>query len=121
MEDYFERLSSGKSRLRPLPAAMGTLLRDESSYRVYDAGLNRAVELAQVLAGLQGGLSVPSPDRAYASGPRWRRSRAIACPELQVSPRRHPPTACRAPGRRPAAKAPAPSPSAGNPAPPKKP
>jgi len=25
---------------------MGSLLRDQSSYRVYDAGLNRAVELA---------------------------------------------------------------------------
>jgi PPIC-type PPIASE domain len=47
VEDYFERLGSGKSRLRPLPAAMGSLLRDQSSYRVYDAGLNRAVELAQ--------------------------------------------------------------------------
>jgi hypothetical protein len=47
VDEYFERLASGKSRLRPLPAAMGSLLRDQSSYRVYDAGLNRAVELAQ--------------------------------------------------------------------------
>jgi peptidyl-prolyl cis-trans isomerase D len=47
VEQYFDRLVSGKSRLRPLPSALATLLRDRSSYRVYDAGLNRAIELAQ--------------------------------------------------------------------------
>jgi peptidyl-prolyl cis-trans isomerase D len=48
VEQYFDRLVSGKSRLRPLPSALAMLLRDRSSYRIYDAGLNRAVELAQV-------------------------------------------------------------------------
>ena len=47
VEQYFDRLVSGKSRLRPLPSAMAMLLRDRYSYRIYDAGLNRAVELAQ--------------------------------------------------------------------------
>jgi PPIC-type PPIASE domain len=47
VDQYFERLVSGKSRLRPLPAAMASLLRDHSSYKVNEAGLNRAVELAQ--------------------------------------------------------------------------
>jgi len=47
VDQYFDRLLAGKSRLRPLPSALGALLRDQSSYRVYDAGLNRAVELAQ--------------------------------------------------------------------------
>jgi hypothetical protein len=47
VEQYFDRLVSGKSRLRPLPPGLGTLLRDRSKYRIYDAGLNRAVELAQ--------------------------------------------------------------------------
>jgi len=47
VDQYFERLTSGKSRLRPLPSALATLLRDQSTYRIYDAGLNRAVELAQ--------------------------------------------------------------------------
>jgi hypothetical protein len=47
VEQYFDRLLTGKSRLRPLPSALATLLRDQSSYRVYEAGLNRAVELAQ--------------------------------------------------------------------------
>jgi hypothetical protein len=47
VEQYFDRLVSGKSRLRPLPSALATLLRDRSEYRVYDAGLNRGVELAE--------------------------------------------------------------------------
>jgi hypothetical protein len=47
VEQYFDRLVSGKSRLRPLPSGLGTLLRDRSRYRIYDAGLNRAVELAE--------------------------------------------------------------------------
>ena len=44
---YFDRLLSGKSRLRPLPSALATLLRERSGYRIYEAGLNRAVELAE--------------------------------------------------------------------------
>jgi hypothetical protein len=47
VDQYFDRLVSGKSRLRPLPSALATLLRESAKYRVYDAGLNRAVELAQ--------------------------------------------------------------------------
>jgi hypothetical protein len=47
VEQYFERLISGKSRLRTLPSALATLLRQRSSYRIYDAGLSRAVELAE--------------------------------------------------------------------------
>jgi PPIC-type PPIASE domain len=47
VDQYFERLVSGKSRLRPLPAAMASLLRDRSSYKLYNTGINRAVELAE--------------------------------------------------------------------------
>ena len=47
VDQYFDRLVSGKSRLRPLPSALATLLRDQGQYRIYEAGLNRAVELAE--------------------------------------------------------------------------
>jgi peptidyl-prolyl cis-trans isomerase D len=47
VDQYFERLVSGKSRLRPLPSALATILREKASYKIYDAGLNRSVELAQ--------------------------------------------------------------------------
>jgi hypothetical protein len=47
VDQYFDRLLTGKSRLRPLPATLATLLRDRSSYKIYEAGLNRSVEIAQ--------------------------------------------------------------------------
>jgi PPIC-type PPIASE domain len=47
LQEYFDRLVGGKARLRPLPSALSTLLRDRSSYRIHDAGINRAIELAQ--------------------------------------------------------------------------
>lgn len=47
VDQYFDRLLSGKSRLRPLPSALSTVLRDRSDYRIYDGGLNRAIELAE--------------------------------------------------------------------------
>ncbi len=47
VEQYFDRLVEGKSRLRPLPSALATVLRDRFSYRVNDAGINLAIELAE--------------------------------------------------------------------------
>jgi PPIC-type PPIASE domain len=47
VDQYFDGLISGKSRLRPLPSSLATLLRDQSEYRIYDGGINRSVELAQ--------------------------------------------------------------------------
>jgi hypothetical protein len=47
VDQYFDHLVSGKSRLRPLPSALATLLRERGQYRIYEAGLNRAVELAE--------------------------------------------------------------------------
>jgi hypothetical protein len=47
VDQYFDRLLTGKSRLRPLPSALATVLRERSQYRIYDAGMNRAVELAE--------------------------------------------------------------------------
>jgi hypothetical protein len=51
VDQYFDRLVSGKSRLRPLPAAMAALLRDRGTYEIHEAGINRAVELAQAEKG----------------------------------------------------------------------
>lgn len=49
VEKYFDGLVSGKARLRPLPSALAGLLRDRMPYRIHDAGVNRAVELAKEL------------------------------------------------------------------------
>jgi hypothetical protein len=50
VEEYFDRLIGGKTRLRPIPSALATLLRERSGYEINDAGVNRAVELAQASA-----------------------------------------------------------------------
>jgi hypothetical protein len=47
LDEYFDRLIAGKIRLRPIPSALATLLRERSTYRLYEAGLNGAVQLAQ--------------------------------------------------------------------------
>jgi hypothetical protein len=47
VDQYFERLGSGRSRLRPLPSALAAVLREKSTHRVQEAGINRAVELAR--------------------------------------------------------------------------
>ncbi|HEX7336828.1 MAG TPA: peptidylprolyl isomerase [Gemmatimonadales bacterium] len=47
VEQYFDRLMEGKTRLRPLPSALAMVLRERFNYRVNDAGINRAIELAE--------------------------------------------------------------------------
>jgi hypothetical protein len=47
VEQYFDRLIAGKTRLRPIPSTLATLLRERSSYRINNTGLNQAIELAQ--------------------------------------------------------------------------
>ena len=61
LDQYFDRLIAGKTRLRPIPSALATVLRERSSYRIHDAGLNRAVEIAQA--------ATRKADSANASGP----------------------------------------------------
>jgi hypothetical protein len=74
VEQYFDRLVSGKARLRPLPSALATVLRDRSEYRIYDAGLNRAVELAEAMrseadsAKAKAGPMKPAPGPAPVPG-----------------------------------------------------
>jgi hypothetical protein len=46
VEKYFDDLIAGKTRLRPLPSALATLLRERLPYTIHDAGVNRAIELA---------------------------------------------------------------------------
>ena len=46
LEEYFDKLVSGKTRLRQIPSALATVLRDRSSYKIHDAGINQAVEIA---------------------------------------------------------------------------
>ncbi len=47
VDKYFDRLVAGKTRLRPIPSALATLLRERGSYRVNNAGIGQAIELAE--------------------------------------------------------------------------
>jgi parvulin-like peptidyl-prolyl isomerase len=67
VEKYFDQLIEGKTRLRPLPSALATLLRERLPYSIHDAGVNRAVELATEMkakadsAAPKGGQMQPAP------------------------------------------------------------
>jgi hypothetical protein len=43
---YFDQLVSGQIRLRPMPGALGTLLREQGRYRINDPGVTHGLELA---------------------------------------------------------------------------
>jgi len=96
LEEYFDRLVGGKTRLRPLPSALATLLRERSTYKVHDGGINRAIELAQAesvkadsarqgtgpMQPAPGGPPVPGlgPDTNRAKAPAPKRAPAPRAP-----------------------------------------
>ena len=98
VERYFDQLIDGKTRLRPLPSALATLLRDRLPYAVHDAGVNRAVELAMeqkdkaAAAGTEGS-DAACARRAAGAGPAPRRPVPRPDPAHRRRARRH-----RAPG-----------------------
>jgi hypothetical protein len=47
LDTYFNDLVTGKTRVRPIPATLSAWLRRNGSYRINEAGLIRAVEIAQ--------------------------------------------------------------------------
>lgn len=75
VEQYFDRLIGGKTRLRPLPSALGTLLRERSGFKIYDAGIARATDIgleakakADSVAGPPPGAMRPAPGPAPVPG-----------------------------------------------------
>ena len=82
VERYFDQLIEGRRRLRPLPSALATLLRQRLPYKLYDAGLTRTVTIATDLkaksdsaapaGGMQrapGGPPIPGAGPPGAAGP----------------------------------------------------
>jgi parvulin-like peptidyl-prolyl cis-trans isomerase-like protein len=73
VEGYFDRLTDGKSRLRQMPYALATVLRSRLPFRLDDAGIARALELAKERAAAKqdsaGGPSVPPGAMRPAPGP----------------------------------------------------
>ena len=70
MEQYFDNLIAGKATLRPLPSALASLLRERLPFRIDQAGVERAIEIAKELKAkadsAEGG---SSPVRRAPGGP----------------------------------------------------
>jgi hypothetical protein len=90
VDRYFDRLIAGKARIRPIPSALSTLLRDRLPYAIHDAGVARALEIATL-----------QKARADSAAPKGAMQRAPGPPPV--------PGMQPAPGAAPAAPAPAPA------------
>jgi hypothetical protein len=111
VERYFDRLMEGKARLRPIPSALATLLRERLPYTVHDAGVTRAYELAG-----------EAKAKSDSSAPKTGMQRAPGgppVPGLQPAPGGQAPGASSPGSQKPATPS-APSPSPASPQPEKK-
>src|SRR4029077_15793160 len=73
---YFDKLVSGQMRIRPMPGALASLLREQNRYRISDPGVTRGLELALLrqakrdsAAGPTGGRLQPAPGGPPGPGP----------------------------------------------------
>ncbi|MBA3660093.1 MAG: peptidyl-prolyl cis-trans isomerase, partial [Gemmatimonadales bacterium] len=64
LDTYFARLVGGKQRIRPLPSALATVLRERGKYDIHESGVNRAVEIAMA--------KMPKTDSSLQMGPMQR-------------------------------------------------
>jgi hypothetical protein len=69
MEQYFDNLIAGKSTLRPLPSALASLLRERLPFRIDQAGVARAVEIAKETKAKADSAEQGSPVRRAPGGP----------------------------------------------------
>jgi hypothetical protein len=83
LDTYFNDLVTGKSRVRPMPATLSAWLRKNGSYRVNEAGLARAVELAQTKQRADSAASVDSLNQPPRPAPRPLQDSAVGTPPAQ--------------------------------------
>jgi hypothetical protein len=102
VETYLDKLVQGKGRLRPLPAALATLLRERFPYRIHDAGLNRAVEIATEAKAKADSASPKGAMQQAPGGPPVPGLQPRVVPGAPVGPGAQAPGS-RAPGARPPA------------------
>jgi hypothetical protein len=69
MEQYFDQLIGGKARLRPLPSALASLLRERLPFRINQAGVGRAVDMAKEAKAKADSAGGSSPVRQAPGGP----------------------------------------------------
>jgi hypothetical protein len=70
VDDYFDKLITNQIRLRPLPVALSAVLRERTTNRMNDTGLNKALELARAEQAKTGGApGAQAPGMRPAQGP----------------------------------------------------
>ena len=69
VNQYFDKLISGQLRIRPMPGALGTVLREQGRYRVSDPGVTRGLELALVQQAKRDSAAPPAGLRPAPGGP----------------------------------------------------
>jgi hypothetical protein len=69
MAQYFDQLIDGKARLRPLPSALASLLRERLPFRINAAGVTRAVDIAKETKAKTDSAQGTSPVRRAPGGP----------------------------------------------------
>jgi hypothetical protein len=69
VDQYFDRLIAGDSRLVPLPGALGPVLRGRTEADINDAGLSRGVQYAERLRGDSAGTTGAPLRRAPGGAP----------------------------------------------------
>src|SRR5215210_7661506 len=95
LDQYFDGLIGGKTRLRPIPSALATVLRERSTHKLHDAGLNRAVEIAvaatrkadSASAGTGPMKQAPGPAPIPGVGPAPGTGKPAPAPGNQQAPR----------------------------------
>lgn len=97
VEQYFDGLVEGKVRLRPLPSALAMLLREKMPNRIYDAGISRAVESAQMLRAKADSAGGRAPAMQPAPGPAPVPGGAVQGPPPAGAPPGPPPAGGAAP------------------------
>lgn len=69
LQDYFDRLIAGKSRLRPLPSALASVLRTRLPHQINNAGVNRAIEIASEIRAQTDSTAPSQAQRALQQAP----------------------------------------------------
>jgi PPIC-type PPIASE domain len=69
MEQYFDKLIGGQVRLRPLPSALASLLRERMPFRIDQAGIGYAVDLAKEAKAKADSATGSSPVTKAPGGP----------------------------------------------------
>lgn len=90
VNQYFANLVTGQIRLRPMPGALGTLLREQNSYRINDPGVTHGLELAlaqqQKRDSSGAGARPPGPGLKPAPGPAPVPGAAPSTPPAEKAP-----------------------------------